>query len=142
MDPKKAISKILDSVSKNAPAEGEVFLASNVVLYMDTLKTVGVEAWEKWVKYLHKDNPKSIRFIIDDIVERSNIYHVVGKVRCERFDGEKTENDLVAAYEFKNGKIIEIKSRRKNYTSILGGYFDSFLGFWWHMFKFSLFSGK
>lgn len=137
---KQIILDLLHAVNTNDVQAGKIHLDPNVTWYLDELKGSGVEAWMIWVQFLHMQSVSTIEFKGNRFEEVGpDTIRAKGKLFCMKKSGITSENEAVGEYTFRNDKIIQIRSSRKNYVAIFGKNFTSSPCFYWHMLILTLY---
>ena len=95
-------------------------LSSELVVFMDQRKFVGIASWKKWIYELHrivaKKNQK-LGIDFEELSQEADIYTITGRWVIS---GKQHSQRGIVKYQVKDGKICKIWTTKKNYIPIFG----------------------
>ena len=112
-------------------ANASEVLDEAVVILMDDKKFVGLTAWQKWIREIHRTARRrgqtlAVRF--ERVQQTGDIYTVSGRWLLS---GVAADCEGTVRYRVRAGKIREIQTTKKNYIPIFGRRIVSPFYFWW-----------
>lgn len=121
--------------------EGEAVLAPDVQVHMDGLSFRGRDGWSTWARHSHATwGFDALRFEqvgqrFDPVTDRLDVdlVAVITEGGVERRSPSAT-----FGYRFEGEQVVEIWTRRSNYTALYGERFGTALGFAAHLAKMQL----
>ncbi len=100
----------------------EKIMSPKVVLHMDCVSFCGIQYWKKWVSFLRSRSPfKSLELRCEEKTIEGDKVIVLARWRGVDAKGEvHHSDDVVGTFQIQNDKLVEIWSKKANYTFIFG----------------------
>lgn len=117
-------------VEKQNFSEVYELICADVISHMDQYSVRGLQVWIQWVRFI---NSRGRVGQLDTILE-SMVVNPDGSVTASgrwkaNYKGKATvSHQISATYKIQDGKIVEIWTKRTNYTFIIGSFMQSRLG--------------
>jgi len=118
-------------------ARGEAIVDPQIVMHMDGFTARGRGRWRGFMRYLrHHRRRLGLRLACDDANVAGDRVTVHAHVHGGRSGQERP---VVATFRIADGRVVELWTRRANYTAVLGDTFATRWGFlvflvrvtWW-----------
>lgn len=121
------MEKVIDDLFKVISGEVNIrnvekIMSPKVVLHMDGVSFRGIQYWKKWVSFLRSRSPfKSLELRCERKTVEGDKVLVLARWRGVDPSGEiHHSDDVVGTFQIQNGQLVEIWSKKSNYTFILG----------------------
>lgn len=141
--PPEIVRCLLQVISRQLPMSAAAALLDNdLTAYMDGKKCGGVKQWGRWVRFLHYNADKKmsgLAIVIDHLSEADNRVMVTAHWQATLAGKLTVAKPGTVTYQVRDGKIINIWTRRKNYVFIYGnGIAARPLAFYWLCLRMAL----
>lgn len=119
------VRRLLRVISREAPfAEAEELLDENLRAYMDGKQIAnGRGAWFRWVRFLHYAADKKMSALTIEVQRMEcadDVVSVFARWRGEVGGEIKYSETGAVQYQIRDGKIIAVRTHKKNYVFIYG----------------------
>jgi len=147
-DDSRIIEKLMEVISRTRPmAQAQALLAEDVALYMDDRKIGNNrKSWFRWVQFIHHRADRrgllNLRTCIEKTTLEDGLLTVTASWRADIEGRETRSAPGRVAYRLRDGRIIEIRTHRDNYTFIHGPGIGRPLGFLWLPVRLSLWRSR
>ncbi|MGI9296731.1 MAG: nuclear transport factor 2 family protein [Gammaproteobacteria bacterium] len=134
------VRRLAGVISRELPmAAARELLDENLCAYMDgKLIARGRAAWFRWVRFLHRHADKTMSGLALEIERMEcagDTVSVFARWRGEVGGETKHSETGAVQYQIRGGKIIAVRTHKKNYVFIYGKNVATAPGFYWLLLR-------